>query len=287
LLPVAYADDSAYPAILLEEYRVEGNLAPGDDIVLEYTLRNTSSSASISNVVVTVSDSRGYFYPAQGTSNQDHIPAIPIRGTSDGSFKLTVNRDAPEGTHNLNFTMQYQGSGSATAMLEIDCSISLEIRGDLLEAVGVSLPGQCVEGEPVFLSVSYKNNGRQELTGVRVLVEGNIEEAGREIAVGSVRPGLSGIAEGTVVFRSAGEQGLSVSLAYETADGRLVTSKPASAECIVLAPSPSGEEWPADPAPAFRLGGLSGELSFALTSGAAAVCTIALAVLLLRRRRRR
>ena len=279
----AYADDLAYPAIILEAYGVDGTLSPGEDIILQYTLRNTSSSADVSNVVVTVSDSRGYFYPSQGRSNQDHIPAIPSLGASEGSFRLTVNRDAPAGIHNLTFKMQYQGSGSANSMLTIDCSISLEIRGDLLETVGVSLQEQCVEGVPAFLSVSYKSNGKQELSGVRVLVDGNIADAGREIAVGALRPGLSGIAEGAVVFLGAGEQTLSVSLAYETADGQLVISEPTTSECVVLAPA-AGEDW--QNTPAGMTAGLSGTLTFSLIACGATVCAILLAMLLLRSRRR-
>ena len=222
----AVADEAMRPTIIMDSYTVSGNLAAGENIVLEYTLRNASPAASVNNILFKIEDSAKIFYPSQGKSNQRYVSYIDVWGTHKGQIELSVNKNAPDGVHYLNFNISYQGSADAGMVFTSTGYIALEVRGSVFLLVELGVPAQCVAGRQTYISVRYANNGDNELRGAKVLFEGGALGGSGEIPIGVVRPGVSGVAEGYIVLQEAGEQELTFYLSYEGEDGELIRSDP-------------------------------------------------------------
>ena len=226
----ALADESTRPILILESYTLSGNISGGEDFVLEYTLKNTSRTATVDNILFTIQPSGGIFYPTEGQGNQYYITSIYSMDTHTGEAYLSVNPSVADGVYNLEYTLSYQGG--ADSLLTNSGFVSLKISSMAIEILDISLPEQCAQGRPTFFSVRYTNNLAKELRDVRVILDGDIED-GAEILIGTVRPGATSLAEGYVTFLSIGEQSLNCYLTYVSDDGTLVSFKPHTQKTVV------------------------------------------------------
>ena len=226
----ALADETTRPTLILESYIISGNMSKGEDFVLEYTLRNTSRTATVNNILFAIQPSGGVFYPSDGRGNQYYIASISSEDTYTGEVYLSINPAAPDGTYNLEYILSYQGG--TDALITNSGFVSLKIASLAIEILDINLPEQCFEGRPTFFSVRYANNGTKELRDVRVMLDGNIEE-GSEILIGTVRPGITSIAEGYVTFLSTGEQTLNCYITHLSEDGAVVSFAPQTQSTVV------------------------------------------------------
>jgi len=224
-LPVAYATDSIIPHVILESYSILGDLETGSEFEIEYTLRNTSSSMHVSNILLTLHSVGMESYPAYGYSNQQYISRIESQETYTGTIKWEVPPYTSFGLLEISFRLSYQSDGAVVFSEEARVGVYLEEK-HYLTINEVLLPSECVLERRTFISVKCTNLSDDEFRNVRILFEGNISESEKSMLMGTLRPGTSSVAEGYVTFSELGTQQIWAILQYEDKDGNVIESEP-------------------------------------------------------------
>ena len=217
------ADEFSRPTAYVQSYAVEGSLSAGEDILIRFTIKNASMGTAVNSLLLNVSCPSGALHLSPNTTSQHYVRSIPADGTYDVDVHMNVSDSLVNGVYDVSYTVSYQGSQS-DAVFSNSGVLSLVVKGSSLEIVDISLPEQTIEGRLTYFNVKYANTGETELRGVKVQVEGNIEDEGKTTEVGSVRPKNRGIAENNIIFSGLGNQQLAFFLTYEDAGGNEVVS---------------------------------------------------------------
>ena len=273
----AVADETDRPTLYLEGYTIEGTVAPGQDIVVRYTLRNASATAAVGNILLTVSAPDGAFFPAAGKSDQSYIDTMEAGAAYTGAVPLTVSAGAADGIYRLTFRITYQGP--TDAVLESTAGIALAVGHGGIKIAGAELSSPCEEGQLTYLRVRYTNDSRAELRNAALLLDGPLAEDGREHLIGMVRPAAAGVAECYVTFRAHGELTVTIRIVYEDENGRSFETEPYSLSATV---AEKADPPPVDETPATVRQGWPPETIILLA--AVTVCVILLATAFVKRR---
>ena len=208
----------AKPFLFVESYTVDGKLSAEEDIVIHFILRNAETQSPALNVFLNVTSSTGAFYPSAGRSNQYFIDSIPPDATATVDVYMTAHEKITDSIHDISYTISWQGAQSEVVQ-NGSGMISLVARSGSLEFITVSVPDENNEGRPLYVSARYTNVSKNDLRGVKIRIEGNIDEAQKVIDIGTARAGAGGVVENNLIFTGTGAQQLVFNLVYEDGDG--------------------------------------------------------------------
>lgn len=197
----------------------------GDEVTLEITLLNTSSSETVRNMTVTVGD-EGEYLNLLSPTDTVYVDAVSAGQTCIVSYKYKILASAVPGQYGLSVTMDYADSkgASQSASGKIKMMVSQAVK---LEFDPLALGSEVQVGDVVTAQVQAMNLGRGEVYNVRAVIEadgltpegtlfiGNIE-AGKT-ASGSVKISVTSLSEGTSMY---GETTGKVTWYYEDESGK-------------------------------------------------------------------
>ena len=206
----AYADgeteekiDSSQPRLMVTDYSLDTkSLKPGKESVLKVTLKNYSSTKSLRNIKLSISEESGDIKPV-GTGTQ-YVERIYAGSTYTWTVKLTAASTAAIGEHAVTISSEYEDkyytaySGSDVLRLNVKQKTGLDYSG-------VQLPAKVVEGDTVTLDMSFMNTGKCKIRNLKIDFDIPNLESGGTTFVGEIEAGESGA--GSANLRAAGVLG--------------------------------------------------------------------------------
>lgn len=209
------------PRLMVTEYAVENDwIAPGEQRKLTVTIKNTSSSANVRNLKLTLSDESGeLLFDGLGTAYPNKLSAGK---TYSWEITLSAVPTAQSGTHNLSVLMEYEDAEgnayTASDTLRVIVRQSVALTWD-----GAALPARIVQGETESVAVNLMNTGKSPLYNCAIRFDVDGLTSGGSVFVGEIPSGES--KSGSANLRAAAEKEGKVSgtltITYEDAYGEV------------------------------------------------------------------
>ena len=195
---------------------VVGNLDVGTDGSLSLTISNPTTTQSIMNGEITVTDSTGEIL--MSGSNRYAIPEILPGKSETVTIPMTVKGNASISQHTLEVKFSYSCLGKSAEWTEsFTVSVTQAIR---LEQGGVQLP-TAIAGELSNMTLPLMNMGKGELRNVLVKLEVDGVMDAQSVLVGTMAAGETKQAKLTFTPKldSVGTHSGTVSITFEDAYG--------------------------------------------------------------------
>lgn len=142
----------------------------GEEFTLTVTLKNSLTTKSIRNMLVTV-DTGNMQINLLDDSNIFQISSIPAGGVTTLTLRLMADTSLPAGKYTINFSFKYDSSktlnlsSSGTAIVEVKQPANMEL-------VMPRFSDSVTVGETIPLSLQVMNMGRDPMYNVRCVVSG-------------------------------------------------------------------------------------------------------------------
>lgn len=142
----------------------------GEEFTLTVTLKNSLTTKSIRNMLVTV-DTGNMQINLLEDSNIFQINSIPAGGDTALTLRLRADTSLPAGKYTINFNFKYDSSktlnlsSSGTAIIEVKQPANMEL-------VMPRFSDSVTVGETIPLSLQVMNMGRDPMYNVRCVVSG-------------------------------------------------------------------------------------------------------------------
>ena len=163
---------------------VVGNLDVGTDGSLSLTISNSTTTQSIMDGEITVTDSTGEIL--MSGSNRFSVPEILPGKSETVSIPMTVKGNAAISQHTLEVKLSYSCLGKSAEWAEsFTVPVTQAIR---LEQGGVQLP-TAIAGELGNMTLPLMNMGKGELRNVLVKLEADGVLAAQSVLVGTMAAG--------------------------------------------------------------------------------------------------
>jgi len=185
------------PIVIVSEHSIyPATPRAGEEFEMTITFRNTNATRSINNMRIRLEEQRATNVGGQqgqqihfagltpiGGSNTLFIESIPPRGEVTKNLRFSTSADATPGTHNLEISYNYQCPNGTFPTQNDDVLIAFQVAQVMsLELAEVNIPDHTSVGSSVWFSFRIINNGRVNLSNMRVRLEGPFDtaEAGGE-----------------------------------------------------------------------------------------------------------
>lgn len=170
---------------------ISGKLNVGEDCILNLTIQNPTTSLSMTDCVLTLTDASGEIL--MSGSNRMALPEILPGQTAEIEVPVTVKGNAAVEPHGLSLKLTYQVLGEDKTWEEsITYPVNQEIR---LEQGGITMPSSAIQGELTTLSVPLMNMGKGDICNAMVTLEIPDLIQRQSVLVGTIEPGATGQAK--------------------------------------------------------------------------------------------
>lgn len=197
----------------------------GDEVTLDITLLNTSSTETVRNMTVTIGD-EGEYLNLLSPTDTIYVDSVSAGQTCVVSYKYKILASAVPGSYGLAVSMDYADSkgASQSASGKIKMMVSQAVS---LEFDPLVLDSEVQVGDVVTARIQAMNLGRSKVHNVRAVIEadglapegtlfiGDIE-AGKT-ATGSVKISVTSLSKGSSLY---GETKGTVTYYYEDENGK-------------------------------------------------------------------
>lgn len=197
----------------------------GDEVTLDITLFNTSSTETVRNMTVTVGD-EGEYLNLLSPTDTIYVESVSAGQTCVVSYKYKILSSAVPGAYGLSVSMDYADSkgASQSASGKIRMMVSQPVK---LEFDPLVLDSEVQVGDVVNAQIQAMNLGRSKVHNVRAVIEadglapevtlfiGDIE-AGKT-ATGSVKISVTSLSKGSSLY---GDTKGTVTYYYEDENGK-------------------------------------------------------------------
>ena len=217
--------DSPIPYIIVDSYSYGGNsVTAGDEFTLKLTLRNTSSTHSLENIVMNVAP-MGVFSMAS-SSNTFFINRLQAGSIMEreitlnaGLTKVTDDKDA----NSIDIKFTYQYAGTDVKKLQTGSSNeSITLPVDFPDRFELGIPesdDMAFAGEDFYLSVPMVNKGRSSVYNLTAFVRGDgLKNPGQTQYIGNLNAGTESSADFSLQYLEPGEYSGEIVVTYEDAN---------------------------------------------------------------------
>ena len=216
--------DNSTPRLMVTDYQVEnGFVSPDSETALSITIKNTSTSKSVSNIKLSLSDESGEVRCEDvGTK---YVSYIGANRKYVWKVKLTAIKSAQAKEHKLTLSMEYEDengmsySANDVILVQVRQSASLDLSG-------TQLPQKVVQGEKIDVPVTFMNTGKSTLYNCKMDFAIKGLDGGTTF-VGTIEPGQS--TQGTGSLRvskdTLGKTEGEIKITYEDFYGEFYTEK--------------------------------------------------------------
>lgn len=216
--------DNSTPRLMVTDYQVEnGFVSPDSETTLSITIKNTSTSKSVSNIKLSLSDESGEVRCEDvGTK---YVSYIGANRKYVWKVKLTAIKSAQAKEHKLTLSMEYEDengmsySANDFILVQVRQSASLDLSG-------TQLPQKVVQGEKIDVPVTFMNTGKSTLYNCKMDFAIKGLDGGTTF-VGTIEPGQS--TQGTGSLRvskdTLGKTEGEIKITYEDFYGEFYTEK--------------------------------------------------------------
>ncbi len=217
---------SSTPRIIISGYKVDvEQVYAGEPFTVTFDVLNTSSSESVSNIQMKVTDAASAVLPVSGGSNTVYIDKIGKGETHTESLTLQAAADAEAKPYTLNISFAYEGASSKTAYTAeetVTIPVAQRIRLKLNDPV---INDEAYVGQSCSMYVVLYNLGKSAISNCVVDVEGDGLVMEESYFGGNISSGGSMNADFNVIPSTAGEIQGNILIIYEDSLGTQYTEK--------------------------------------------------------------
>ncbi len=214
------------PKIIVQSCKSsKDEIQAGDEVILDITLLNTSSTETVRNMTVTIGD-EGEYLNLLSPTDTIYVDSVSAGQTCVVSYKYKILASAVPGAYGLSVSMDYADSkgASQSASGKIKMMVSQAVK---LEFDPLVLASEVQVGDVVTAQIQAMNLGRSKVHNVRAVIEadglapegtlfiGDIE-AGKT-ATGTVKISVTSLSKGSSLY---GETRGTVTYYYEDENGK-------------------------------------------------------------------
>ena len=224
------------PKIIVSAYSVNPSpVTAGEECTVTVTLKNTSDTQSVKNMMVTVaSESPGL--TLQNDSSTIYVGKLSRGDTTDIELAYKTDLATAAGRYNLTLTMEYDSSD--TTMLSSSGTVMVEVAQPLrVEMDAPDMETEVNAGDTIPLSFQVMNMGRSAVYNVRIELEapglipsetafiGNMEAGTSMTGEMDVFVGTKNMSEGYEGDEKYGYTSGTITLIYEDEEGNEYTEE--------------------------------------------------------------
>lgn len=217
--------DSPIPYIIVDNYSYGGNsVTAGDEFTLKLTLRNTSSTHSLENIVMNISP-MGVFSMAS-SSNTIFINRLQAGSVMEREIKLNagltkVTDDKDANSIDIKFTYQYAGT-DVKKLQTGNSNESITLPVNFPDRFELGIPesdDMAFAGEDFYISVPMVNKGRSSVYNLTAFVRGDgIKNQGQTQYIGNLAAGTESSADFSLQYLEPGDYSGEIVVTYEDAN---------------------------------------------------------------------
>ncbi len=234
-------DGNAMPIIEIQDYSIDGGMIEaGKQITVNLKLHNTSSAASVGSVMMTLSNGTGSLYPAYGNDNQIFIGSIGADDVTEVSVPMVIG-DTFMGNA-VDLTCQFDYVAMSNRLTNSATIVIPTSGGSTIGVKSIDVSTHAIVNGKSLLAFSYVNQSSSNITDAKLVVDGNVSSASKEIKLDTVYAGKSYTNDYYVIFDEPGNQTINVSLQYTDTDGSQVVSDLGSFDVSVSKESVSEDD---------------------------------------------
>ena len=177
------------PKVMMDSYQFSRKkILCGEKFTAKITLRNTSSTESVKNMMVSVTP--GENVELLGRTGSSYVRELAAGGSCDLSFRFRVNASAPRGQYSVGVAMDYADARGGTHTAESAMKVSAE-QPVQIQISSVSVPKTIQLGETVELLTQAMNLGKGKLYNVRAMLEADGLTPSGAAFIGDIEAGTS------------------------------------------------------------------------------------------------
>lgn len=206
------------PRLIIDKYSIEPKtINAGQDFTLSLSILNTSKSAKIQNVKVSIASDDGTFTTVD--SNSFYIDSISPKSRVQKKIVLSSKPDATAKQYMLSINYEYEDD-KGTAYTNKD-TIGIPLQQTQRLTIGeLNISSEAFVGNPIPVNVSFYNMGKSTLYNLMIKLEGKFKVEGSSYFVGNFEPGKTDSFDGTIIPDAPGTISGSVLFTYEDAAGK-------------------------------------------------------------------
>lgn len=202
------------PRVMIESCRFsEKKILCGQKFTAKLTLRNTSKTDPVKNMLVTVVPDENI--ELCGETGSAYVEELGSGGSCELSFVFRVKAAAPCGQYSVGITMDYADGRGTSYTLEDAVKVSAE-QQTKIEIAPHCVPKEIQMGETVDLQTQVMNLGKGKLYNVRAMLEADGLSPSGLAFIGDIEAGTS--MTGSMEFTA---EGLSGEFLYGTTQGKI------------------------------------------------------------------
>ncbi len=185
------------PKVIVDSYTFsKDTIESGDSFTVKITLRNTSKTDTVKNMLVTAASAEQIEMISK--SDSVYVEELQTQKTCEVIYEMGIHSAALQGQYSVPITLDYAdskgntytGQGSIKIMVELPVKIEID---------PVAVPKEIQMGETIELQVQVMNLGRGKIYNVRAVVEADGLRTKQTAFIGDIEAGsaLSGSMEVT------------------------------------------------------------------------------------------
>lgn len=188
---------AAQPYVIISSYSYgKGDLVAGETRNITMTLRNTSKTMAVENMMVTMTLPDAMMLTS--SSNSFYIESLAAEGTITKTVNVTVKPTAAAQSHSMtvDFTYDYLDNGVRRNAKTTETISMPVLQVDRFTVTGIDLPQQIFIGEENNLSVNFVNKSRTDIYNLsaKLNCEG-LSNNGEEQYLGNLASGTTSSAD--------------------------------------------------------------------------------------------
>jgi len=206
------------PRLIIDKYSIEPkSLFAGQEFTLDLSILNTSKSAKIQNVKVSVASDDGTFTTVD--SNSFYFDIISPKSRVQKKILLSSKPDAEAKQYMLSINYEYEDD-KGTAYTSKD-TIGIPLQQTQRLTIGeLNIPSEVFVGDTIPVNISFYNMGKSTLYNLMAKLDGNFKVEGSSYFVGNFEPGKTDSFDGAIIPEAPGKITGSVIFTYEDAAGK-------------------------------------------------------------------
>lgn len=232
------------PGLILKESNFGGtSVAAGEPFDLNLTIYATEGGENLSDVMVTLGINDENVTLANGNLNV-YLGDMAPGSTRQVTYSILPAANFTGGV--AKFSVGLSGKGKTTgAAPTTDGSTSVSVpvtQPDRFEITGLEAPETLMVGEEGYLSLTFVNKGKMEVSNLSAELKGNMANPGQSQYLGNVAAGTENSVDFSLMASEAGTIEGTIVLSYEDAQGQVVTLEK-TFSCTVEEMMDGGDMW--------------------------------------------
>ena len=214
---------NADPVIVLTNYElIDGSYETGSTFTLKLTATNCNHYADAYNVIIDVSTEDLSLRLGDGSVSEVYFETIKAGSSVTFEQTFSIEDEYPYQTAMLTYDFKYYDQSAKvysnqtviTPRVIAACKLNINV---------LSVAESASIGSRSLVNVRCTNDGAVDISDIKIILDGNIDESQKTIDLGALKSGEQLMKDCYVNFLEEGKQSLSVAFEYEDTDGNKFT----------------------------------------------------------------